>query len=140
MKSLNLLILFSVSACLMFSCEQSEEKYDEKFLCKDFYVWDCYRDCDSNYGCKAEDNICVDDCGDCFSKTSTCGSFCSDLKSDKKNCGKCFNECEEGSCYDCCGGVCTDLNESNNNCGECFNICGDELYCSSGECVKKQSK
>lgn len=100
----------------------------------------------------------------CASGENKCGSICTDVKTDPKNCGQCGNPCstgfvcKAGQCaLDCgtktaCGStddggadaglVCTDLKTDNLNCGACGTSCAAlqapphaTLGCAAGACA-----
>ncbi len=101
--------------------------------CGDCQTWNpeteaCDSDCSSGQCCN--DDVCVDDCDDCYTcESGSCDWDCSPLQ-----------ECCNGTCCDyCCDGVCCSSGQSccdneccdNPCCGtEC---CGANQYCCGGE-------
>lgn len=96
----------------------------------------------------------------CSGRETLCGNSCTDLFSDKKNCGVCGRTCgAEEICVSArcgpactqsgtslCGDTCVDLDTDNNNCGVCGTECPTFLSnskgsgCSYGKCVISQCK
>ena len=96
----------------------------------------------------------------CSGRETLCGSTCTDLFSDKKNCGVCGRTCgSEQVCVNArcgpactqsgtslCGDTCVDLDTDNNNCGVCGTECPTFLSnskgsgCTYGKCVISQCK
>jgi hypothetical protein len=73
-----------------------------------------------------------------------CGTSCTDLSGDIRNCGSCGNVCASNQfcgggvcapCFPVCAGACTDLGADNANCGSCGNACLATETCTSGACV-----
>ncbi|GAC1600100.1 MAG: hypothetical protein NVS4B10_11680 [Myxococcales bacterium] len=73
-----------------------------------------------------------------------CGSACTTLGTDPRNCGTCGNacglgeSCTGGSCSCAagkkCGGSCTDLGSDAKNCGACGHACTADESCAGGVC------
>jgi hypothetical protein len=83
----------------------------------------------------------------CATGESVCGGACSDLQSDRDNCGACGKACGDGmSCYggqcaeSCtgtetrCGGTCTDTTSDPTNCGQCGMACPQTQTCNASTC------
>jgi hypothetical protein len=84
---------------------------------------------------------------DCASDETSCSDGCTNLDSDKDNCGACGSACGDGmvcSASQCvpgcdgdesrCDGVCTDTNTDTANCGACGSACTSDEVCASGTC------
>ena len=78
-----------------------------------------------------------------------CWGVCTDLSSDKANCGACGEACVEGqNCVEgacvcpsettLCNGKCISFTSDAANCGACGRACGDKQICASGECVASE--
>jgi len=70
-----------------------------------------------------------------------CATGCSNLSTDKANCGACGNSCGSGICcggnccssgMKCCGGACTNVSSDPANCGSCGATCSQCCY--NGSC------
>eukprot|EP00270_Netrium_digitus_P019601 TRINITY_DN7769_c0_g1_i2.p1 TRINITY_DN7769_c0_g1~~TRINITY_DN7769_c0_g1_i2.p1 ORF type:complete len:229 (-),score=15.66 TRINITY_DN7769_c0_g1_i2:199-798(-) len=61
------------------------------------------------------------------------GQACTNIKTDRNNCGKCGAKCSAGS--SCCSGVCTITNNSTLHCGKCGNKCPTGQPCCGGSCI-----
>jgi len=86
---------------------------------------------------------CTTEQSDCSSGQTFCGGVCSDLQSDRQNCGTCFNFCGSGATcvsgvcrcppgQEICGGGCVDpasFQTDAQNCGGCG------IECGTGTCV-----
>ena len=79
-----------------------------------------------------------------------CSSRCTNLTSDRNNCGACNilcgQTCENGQCTSApsvscdprmtaCSGVCADLMTDKGNCGNCGYACDGQKICQNGVCV-----
>ncbi len=62
-----------------------------------------------------------------------CGGECTNLDTDKKNCGRCGNGCI-GATEQCCTGTCVDTATDPNNCGACNYTCPGGK-CREGKCA-----
>jgi hypothetical protein len=106
------------------------------------------RSCTSNKPCCSA-STCHRSTGRCEcprSKPQTCCWQCVNLKSDRRNCGKCGRQCEkgkickQGSCQ-CessnfleCAGACIDPSTNSQHCGGCGKSCSPETKCIEGVC------
>jgi len=88
------------------------------------------------------------DCEMCPRGTVSCKWSCSDLKSDRENCGACGHACArqqtcvDGGCacpsgtVECSPGICSDLQSDVQNCGACGHACDvSRQVCTNGACA-----
>lgn len=72
--------------------------------------------------------------------------WCTDLGTDDRHCGACWNACPgrakciDGACvcqtgYRECAGACVNLELDGENCGECGNACAPDRFCLEGICT-----
>jgi hypothetical protein len=83
----------------------------------------------------------------CKKGKKRCGKKCVSVKSDRKNCGACRQECAaaavclSGVCVTCpsgqtgCGTTCVDLTSNPSDCGRCGNACPEGTVCRVGQCA-----
>ncbi|HZU82071.1 MAG TPA: hypothetical protein VE987_04095, partial [Polyangiaceae bacterium] len=86
----------------------------------------------------------------CVPPTTQCGvgraATCSNLSTNKVNCGNCMATCggnltcSNSSCvcaapFTDCAGTCTNLQTDNNNCGTCGTTCVLPSTCQNGACL-----
>lgn len=90
--------------------------------------------------------------GDCAVDETVCGGVCSNVQSDRDNCGRCGMQCGDGlvcslgacveGCQDGrtnCAGTCVDLTTDEANCGGCSaadpqHMCTADQTCTNGVC------
>jgi hypothetical protein len=88
----------------------------------------------------------------CAAEETVCAGACSNLMSDRDNCGTCGNQCGDGlvcslgACVEgcdnglaACGGACVDQATDTNNCGGCgvddsSHVCTPDQMCNAGTC------
>ncbi|MBI2893202.1 MAG: S8 family serine peptidase [Deltaproteobacteria bacterium] len=63
-----------------------------------------------------------------------CEGRCTDLDSDRENCGDCGHACPFGFDWSCCDGVCVDTTTDHDNCWTCGQACADDEQCCNGQC------
>ena len=86
----------------------------------------------------------------CPSGKTRCGGSCVNLKTDPRNCGACFKDCDDdevcsnGECGDdctrgltLCNGVCIDTDTNDANCGRCGRACVAGQTCVGGDCEQE---
>lgn len=91
--------------------------------------------------------------GSCAAGETVCAGVCSNMQTDRDNCGTCGNACGDGMvCFNgacvegcdngqvSCGGVCVDVNTDETNCGGCGStgqefVCDPAETCTTGTCV-----
>jgi hypothetical protein len=84
----------------------------------------------------------------CAAGAACCNGVCTNLSSDRHNCGACGHVCAastpvcgQGACSACpngttnCGGACVSTNWDALNCGGCGIQCGANQTCALGTCV-----
>jgi hypothetical protein len=100
--------------------------------------------------CNANTSRLCGGCGSyacCDAATTCCNGVCTDVNSDRHNCGACGNACAastplcyQGACNACpsgstyCGAACIDTDWDSLNCGGCGNDCGPLYHCAFGVC------
>lgn len=91
--------------------------------------------------------------GDCAAGESVCGGVCSNMMTDRDNCGRCGNQCGDGlvcsggTCVEgcdngqvSCSGACVDTQTDEANCGGCGTsgpqfMCDAAETCTAGACA-----
>ena len=82
--------------------------------------------CDPVFGCTT--------CPGGLPNHASCNGFqCTNLLTDRANCGMCKRACPAG--HTCCDGSCYDLQSNTDNCGACGKNCDASDLCCSGKCV-----
>lgn len=84
---------------------------------------------------------------ECSADETVCAGACSNLQTDRDNCGECGKvcgdgmSCSQGACVEACsgtetrcGGTCTDTAADPANCGQCGVTCSTSQVCNGGVC------